>query len=99
MLNVISIYCCCCCWSVVNECENFWKSVKFRYVVFLPKEEGCSSSSSTSSSVNWSFHFDDAGCFPRVPVDVVVFLFFGADGWGMLSLAFTGGVAISVSSL
>ena len=51
---------------VVNECEkNCWKSVKFRYV-FLPKKEGCSSSSSTTSSVvNWSFRFDDdAGCFP-----------------------------------
>ena len=50
--------------------------------MFLPKEEGCSSSSSTTSSVvNWSFHFDDdAGCFPpRVPVDVGFFVgFFGA---------------------
>ena len=84
--------------------EKFWKSVKSRYV-FLPKEEGCSSSSSTTSSVvNWSFRFnDDAGCFPpRVPVDVRFFLgFFGADGWvGMLSLllAFTG-VAVSGGSL
>ena len=70
MLNVVSIYYCCC-WSVVNECEKkCWKSVKFRYV-FLPKEEGCSSSSSTTSSVVNSFRFDDAGCFPpRVPVDV-----------------------------
>ena len=71
--------------------------------MFLPKEEGCSSSSSTSSSVNWSFHFDDVGCFPpRVPVDVRFFLgFFGADGWvGMLSLlAFTSGVVVSVSLL
>ena len=73
--------------------------------MFLPKEEGCSSSSSTSSLVvNWSFHFDDAGCFPpRVPVDVRFFLgFFGADGWvGMLSLLVftTGGVAVSVSLL
>ena len=83
----------------VKKC---WKSVKSRYV-FLPKEEGCSSSSSTSSSVNWSFRFDDAGCFPpRVPVDVGFFLgLFGVDGWvGMLSLlAFTGGVAVSVSLL
>ena len=64
--------------------------------MFLPKEEGCSSSSSTTSSVvNWSFRFDDdAGCFPpRVPVDVRFFLgFSGAGGWGMLSLllVFTG---------
>ena len=66
MLNVVSIYYCCC-WSVVNECEKkkCWKSVKFRYV-FLPKEEGCSSSSSTTSSLV-NFRFDDAGCF-RVPV-------------------------------
>ena len=70
--------------------------------MFLPKKEGCSSSSSTSSSVNWSFHFDDAGCFPpRVPVDVGFFLgFFGADGWvGMLSLVALTGVAVSVSLL
>ena len=70
--------------------------------MFLPKEEGCSSSSSTSSSVDWSFHFDDAGCFPpRVPVDVGFFLgFFGADGWvGMLSLLAFTGVAVSVSLL
>ena len=72
--------------------------------MFLPKEEGCSFSSSTTSSVvNWSFRFDDAGCFPpRVPVDVGFFLgFFGADGWvGMLSLllALTG-VAVSGGSL
>ena len=72
--------------------------------MFLPKEEGCSSSSSTTSSVvNWSFHFDDdAGCFPpRVPVDVGFFLgFFGAGGWGTLSslLALTG-VAVSGGSL
>ena len=65
--------------------------------MFLPKEEGCSSSSSTSSSVNLSFHFDDAGCFsPRVPVDVGFFLgVFGADGWvGMLSLLALTGVAV-----
>ena len=73
--------------------------------MFLPKEEGCSSSSSTTSSVvNWSFHFNDAGCFPpRVPVNVRFFLgFFGAGGWvGMLSvLVFTtGGVAVSGGSL
>ena len=70
--------------------------------MFLPKEEGCSSSSSTSSSVNWSFHFDDARCFPpRVPVDVGFFLgFFGADGWvGMLSLLALTGVAVSGGSL
>ena len=84
----------------VKKC---WKSVKFHYV-FLPKEEGCSSSSSTTSSVvNWSFRFnDDAGCFPpRVPADVGFFLgFFGAGGWGMLSslLALTG-VAVSGGSL
>ena len=66
------------------------KKLKFRYV-FLPKEEGCSSSSSTTSSLV-NFHFDDAGCF-RVPVDVGFFLgLFGAGGWGMLSLlaSFTG---------
>ena len=71
--------------------------------MFLPKEEGCSSSSSTSSLVvNWSFRFDDAGCFPpRVPVDVGFFLgFFGADGWvGMLSLLAFTGVAVSGSLL
>ena len=72
--------------------------------MFLPKEEGCSSSSSTTSSVvNWSFRFDDdAGCFPpRVPVDVEFLIgFFGAGGWGMLSLllVFTG-VAVSGGSL
>ena len=72
--------------------------------MFLPKEEGCSSSSPTTSSVvNWSFRFDDdAGCFPpRVPVDVGFFLgFFGAGGWGMSSslLALTG-VAVSGGSL
>ena len=69
--------------------------------MFLPKEEGCSCSSfssTTSSLVNWSFRFDDAGCFqPRVPGDVVVFLFFGADGWVMLSLLAFTGVAVSVS--
>ena len=75
----------------VKKC---WKSVKFPYV-FLPKEEGCSSSSSTTSSVvNWSSHFGDAGCFPpRVPINVRFFLgFFGAGGWGMLLLllAFIG---------
>ena len=99
MLNVVSIYYCCC-WSVVNECEKkCWKSVKFRYV-FLPKEEGCSSSSSTTSSVVNSFRFNDAGCF-RVPVDVGFFLgLFGAGGWGMLSLlaSFTGVVAVCGSS-
>ena len=80
MLNVVSIYYCCC-WSVVNECET--KKLKFRYV-FLPKEEGCSSSSSTTSSLV-NFRFDDAGCF-QVPVDVGFFLgLFGAGGWGMLS--------------
>ena len=80
MLNAVSIYYCCC-WSVVNECEKkCWKSVKFRYV-FLPKEEGCSSSSSTTSSLG-NFRFDDAGCF-RVPVDVGFFLgLFGAGSWG-----------------
>ena len=73
--------------------------------MFLPKEEGCSSSSSTTSSVvNWSFRFDDAGCFPpQVPVDVGFFLgFFGASGWGMLLLllVFTNhGVAVSGGSL
>ena len=71
--------------------------------MFLPKEEGCrcSSSSSTPSSVNWSFRFDDAACFPpRVPVDVIIFLFFGADGWvGTLSLLAFTGVAVSVSLL
>ena len=71
--------------------------------MFLPKEEGCSSSSSTTSLVvNWSFRFDDAGCFPpRVPVDVGFFLgFFGAVGWvGMLSLLALTGVAVSGSLL
>ena len=73
--------------------------------MFLPKEEGCSSSSSTTSSVvNWSFRFnDDAGCFPsRVPVDVGFFLgFFGAGGWvGMLLLLLVfSGVAVSGGSL
>ena len=71
--------------------------------MFLPKEEGCSSSSSTTSSVvNWSFRFDDAGCFPpRVPVDVGFFLgFFGAVGWvGKLSLLALTGVAVSGGSL
>ena len=86
----------------MNVKKKCWKIAKFHYV-FLPKEEGCSSSSSTTSSVvNWSFRFDDAGCFPpRVPVDVGFCLgFFGAGGWGMLSslLAFTG-VAVSSGSL
>ena len=82
----------------MNVKKKCWKSVKFRYV-FLPKEEGCSSSSSTTSSLG-NFHFDDAGCF-RVPVDVGFFLgLFGAGGWGMLSLlaAFTGVVAVCGSS-
>ena len=84
----------------VKKC---WKSVKFRYV-FLPKEEGCSSSSSTTSLVvNWSFRFDDdVGCFPpRVPDDVGFFLgIFGAGGWGMLlSLLALTGVAVSGGSL
>ena len=97
MLNVVFIYYCCC-WSVVNECETK-KKLKFRYV-FLPKEEGCSSSSSTISSLVNNFRFDDAGCF-RVPVDVGFFLgLFGAGGWGMLSLlaSFTGVVAVGGSS-
>ena len=98
MLNVVSIYYCCC-WSVVNECEKkCWKSVKFHYV-FLPKEEGCSSSSSTTSLVV-NFCFDDAGCF-QVPVDVEFSLgLFGVGGWGMLSLlaSFTGVVAVCGSS-
>ena len=51
----------------MNVKKKCWESIKFRYV-FLPKEEGCSSSSSTTSSVV-NFRFDDAGCF-RVPVDV-----------------------------
>ena len=76
------------------------KKLKFRYV-FLPKEEGCSSSSSTTSSLVNNFRFDDAGCF-RVPViDVGFFLgLFGGGGWGMLSLlaSFTGVVAVRVSS-
>ena len=69
----------------MNVKKKCWKSVKFHYV-FLPKEEGCSSSSSTTSSVVNRFRFDDAGCFPpRVPVDVRFFLgLFGAGGWGML---------------
>ena len=82
----------------MNVKKKCWKSVKFCYV-FLPKEEGCSSSSSaTSSLVN--FRFDDAGCF-QVPVDVGFFLgLFGAGGWGMLSLlaSFTGVVAVCGSS-
>ena len=76
------------------------KKLKFRYV-FLPKEEGCSSSSSTTSSLVNNFRFDDAGCF-RVPVDVGFFLgLFGGGGWGMLlSLlaSFTGVVAVCGSS-
>ena len=97
MLNVVPIYYCCC-WSVVNECETKNK-LKFRYV-FLPTEEGCSSSSSTTSSLVNNFRFDDAGCF-RVPVDVGFFLgLFGAGGWGMLSLlaSFTGVMAVCGSS-
>ena len=93
MLNVVPIYYYCCCWSVVNECETNKKKLKFRYV-FLPKEEGCSSSSLTTSSLVNNFCFDDAGCF-RVPVDVGFFLgLFGGGGWGMLSLlaSFTAGV-------
>ena len=55
------------------------KKLKFRYV-FLPKEEGCSSSSSTTSLLV-NFRFNDAGCF-RVPVGVGFFLgLFGAGGW------------------
>ena len=75
------------------------KKLKFPYV-FLPKEEGCSSSSSTTSSLV-NFRFDDAGCF-RVPVDVGFFLgLFGAGGWGMLSLLayFTGVVVVVCGSL
>ena len=76
------------------------KKLKFRYV-FLPKEEGCSSSSSTTSLLVNNFHFDDAGCF-RVPVVNVGFFLglFGGGGWGMLSLlaSFTGVVAVRVSS-
>ena len=77
---------------------NVKKKLKFHYV-FLPKEEGCSSSSSTTSSVV-NFCFDDADCF-RVPVDVEFFLgLFGAGSWGMLSLlaSFTGVVAVCGSS-
>ena len=82
----------------MNVKKTCWNSVKFRYV-FLTKKEGCSSSSSTTSSVV-NFRFNDAGCF-RVPVDVRFFFgLFGAGGWGtlLLSASFTGVVAVCGSS-